>query len=273
VENKRVTDKNILTEREIRCLEHTYLTIARSILLSKTSFEDKGIDTSVIQIIAPGAGEFLFTDIANDIQAQSENYGPSLNLNIVSLPLTRAVFFDAMIAEEEIAGSGNKILTEIILNDNRLGTFDPDLPTLWIDSAITYSTVVYLNHKYLKGVPLGDPAIFVSTNSNNPIEGGRFMSVWSALQIFSYDTGVGFVGVAIEKAFRLPIEKSSLDSNKNATLTYSEKRDSESKYYLGLLWTHSPKNKPRRADLWKAALTHKSAVKEYSSIWNGVSLF
>ena len=258
--------EELINKNERICLEYSYLTIARGIKLARDKLIKKGVlsEDRPMQILVPGAGEFIFVDMAEDIEVQAKSCGVKLPLKVVSKPISRVVFADAYGPEGDGQRAGG-ILTNIMVNDNRLGEFESESPTLWIDSSVQFSFVRYLNHSSLKTVPIGSPAIFMSINFTSTPKAGRFLEVWDAKKIF-HTNKAEFVGIDVETRFRLPIEKSGIDENGSATLQFSEDRNRVSNYYAGLVWTRGPVYAERRKGLFLAAQSQSLAKKELQNI-------
>lgn len=243
-------------------LEALYLRISRALFLAK----EKIAKDQTLQVVLPFADAALFQEMALSI-AQLE---PSLSIKTVGKLLSTDVMFQGALALDE----GDSIIKKHMLDDDRLGKFDPHLPTLWIDSVIHFRIVSYARKLGTEHLPAGNPAILFSTESapkESDVNKQRvFSEVWtpSSPEFISPETQEALEDEDLsplytldnEGRFRLEMETAMLNRDKHsdeAEITLkplsSIDETASNKYYFAVGWSYSPKTEERRKELIEAS--------------------
>lgn len=250
----------LMNFREIEnSLERTYLNIARAIVITREAMHlDSEQELQVVFLYADGA---VLESMAIDMQRQS----PDLHLVILAKPFSRKVMNAAAMGsgngEEWSRAQANELMQKFMIEDDRLGKFNPSLPTLWIDSSVSLSFVKLMD-KLFKQVQIGDPAYFFSINalSTVPDESKRFARVFSPSNLSEDIEKDSLSSVDIEAWLRLPIEKSEIPFNeekREPTLQFSEARNESSAFFPANAWSMGPKYQARRRELLNSAFSQE----------------
>lgn len=251
-------------------LEVTYLNLARAISVVREQLHlQPGQPLQLVCVYADGA---IMENMAHDLQ----RLHPNFNLHIVAKPLSRLVINSLAIGpnrdERWSRENANSAMTDIMLKDNRLGVFDPKLPTLWVDSSFAFSLVQLFNTLF-KTAPIGNPAYFYSVNYVNTdnIVPGRFAQVLSPPSLLrNWDDADYIDTFSVEGLLRLPIEKSTLafdDAEPQATLHFSEERNQSSAYYAATRWCVGPEQEARRQFLLQQSLSAETFAEAHSELY------